>query len=88
MITTLFADRLAAEKILVNEICPGVIRTGMTAAVQEKYNRLIDEGMIPIARWGEPEDIAKVVDVLCSGALGYTTGQSVLVDGGMHIRKL
>lgn len=88
MITMLFADRLAAEGIPVNEICPGVIRTGMTAAVQEKYDRLIGEGLIPIARWGEPEDIAKAVDVLCSGTLGYTTGQSVLVDGGMHIRKL
>ncbi|MDD6174327.1 MAG: 3-ketoacyl-ACP reductase [Firmicutes bacterium] len=88
MITMLFADRLAAEGIPVNEICPGVIRTGMTAAVQEKYDRLISEGLIPIARWGEPEDIAKAVEILCSGALGYTTGQSILVDGGMHIRKL
>ena len=57
-------------------------------AVQEKYDRLISEGLIPIARWGEPEDIAKAVEILCSGALGYTTGQSILVDGGMHIRKL
>jgi Dehydrogenases with different specificities (related to short-chain alcohol dehydrogenases) len=88
MITMLFADRLAGEGIPVNEICPGVIRTGMTAAVQEKYDRLIAEGLIPIARWGEPEDIAKAVEVLCSGALGYTTGQSLLVDGGMHIRRL
>ncbi len=88
MVTMLFADRLAGEGIPVNEICPGVIRTGMTATVQEKYDRLIEGGLIPIARWGEPEDIAKAVDVLCSGALGYTTGQSILVDGGMHIRKL
>ena len=88
MITMLFADRLASEGIPVNEICPGVIRTGMTAAVQEKYDRLIAGGLIPIARWGEPEDIANAVWTLCSGALGYTTGQSLMVDGGMHIRKL
>lgn len=88
MITMLFADRLAAEGIPVNEICPGVIRTGMTAAVQEKYDRLIADGLIPIARWGEPKDIADAVWVLCSGALGYTTGQSVMVDGGMHLRRL
>jgi 3-oxoacyl-[acyl-carrier protein] reductase len=88
MVTMLFADRLAGEGILVNEICPGVIRTGMTATVQEKYDRLIAGGLIPIARWGEPEDIAKAVYALCSGELGYTTGQSVIVDGGMHIRRL
>lgn len=88
MITKLFADRLASEAIPVNEICPGVIHTPMTSTVQEKYDRLIEQGLIPLERWGEPEDIAKVVDVLCSGAFDYTTGESIIVDGGMHIRKL
>lgn len=88
MVTMLFADRLAGEGILVNEVCPGVIRTGMTAAVKEKYDRLIANGLIPVARWGEPEDVANAVWALCSGMLGYTTGQSLMVDGGLHIRKL
>ena len=88
MVTMLFADRLASENITVNEICPGVIMTGMTEVVKAKYDKLIAEGLIPIARWGMPEDVANAVYTLCSGALGYTTGQSIAVDGGMHIRKL
>ncbi len=88
MITKLFADRLASEGITVNEICPGIIETGMTAAVKEKYDRLIEGGLIPLGRWGMPEDIAKAVVALCDGTFGYTTGESFILDGGMHIRKL
>ena len=88
MITKLFADRLAAEGITVNEICPGIIATGMTAAVKEKYDNLIAGGLVPLGRWGQPEDIAKAVVALCDGTFGYTTGQSFILDGGMHIRKL
>ena len=88
MITTLFADRLAEYGITVNEIRPGIIATGMTEKVKEKYDKLIDGGLLPIKRWGQPEDIANAVWVLCSGALPYVTGQSVDVDGGFHIRRL
>ena len=88
MITKLFADRLASENIMVNEIRPGIIRTGMTAKVKEKYDNLIDGGLLPIKRWGEPEDIAKGVYALCSGLLPYVTGQSLDVDGGFHIQRL
>ena len=88
MITKLFADRLAADGITVNEICPGIIATGMTAAVKEKYDTLIAGGLVPLGRWGQPDDIAKAVVALCDGTFGYTTGQSFILDGGMHIRKL
>ena len=88
MITKLFADRLAGDGITVNEICPGIIRTGMTQAVKEKYDRLIENGLVPLGRWGEPEDIARAVVALADGTLGYTTGVSLIVDGGMHIRSL
>ena len=88
MVTTLFADRLSSEGIICNEICPGVIMTGMTEVVKAKYDKLIAEGLIPIARWGQPDDIAKAVVSLCDGTFGYTTGQSIAVDGGMHIRRL
>lgn len=88
MITTLFADRLAEYNITVNEVRPGIIMTGMTSTVKEKYDKLIAEGILPIKRWGQPEDIAKAVYVLANGDLGYTTGQSVDVDGGFHIRRL
>ena len=88
MITKLFADRLASDGITVNEICPGIIATGMTAAVKEKYDNLIAGGLVPLGRWGQPDDIAKAVVALCDGTFGYTTGQSFILDGGMHIRKL
>ena len=88
MITKLFADRLAGDGITVNEICPGIIRTGMTSTVKEKYDRLIENGLVPLGRWGEPEDIARAVVALADGTLGYTTGVSLIVDGGMHIRSL
>lgn len=88
MITKLFADRLASEGINVNEICPGIIATGMTATVKEKYDKLIAEGLVPLGRWGTPDDIAKAVVALCDGTFGYVTGQSFILDGGMHIRKL
>ena len=88
MITKLFADRLASEGVTVNEICPGIIATGMTAAVKEKYDRLIEGGLVPLGRWGQPEDIAKTVLALCDGTMGYMTGETLIIDGGMHIRRL
>ncbi len=88
MVTKLFADRLAEYGIVVNEVRPGIIATDMTSTVQEKYDNLIEDGLLPIKRWGRPEDIADAVFALCSGALPYVTGQSIDVDGGFHIRRL
>ena len=88
MVTALFADRLAEYGIPVNEIRPGIIATGMTDKVKEKYDSLIDGGLLPIKRWGLPEDIADAVFALCNGSLPYITGQSLDVDGGFHIRRL
>lgn len=88
MMTKLFADRLAEYGITVNEICPGIIATGMTEKVKEKYDKLIAGGLVPLGRWGQPEDCANAIYTLTSGMLGYTTGQSIIVDGGMHIQRL
>ena len=88
MLTTLYADRLAAEGILVNEVRPGVIATDMTSKVQSKYDSLIENGTFPIARWGTPEDVAGAVSLLCSDRLRYTTGNYIDVDGGFHIQRL
>lgn len=88
MVTKLFADRLANEGIMVNEIRPGIIKTGMTDKVKGKYDALIDGGILPLKRWGMPEDIADAVYVLCSGQLPYVVGQSIDVDGGFHIQRL
>lgn len=88
MLTSLYADRLAAEGILVNEVRPGVIATDMTSAVTEKYDRLIADNVFPIARWGRPEDVAGAVSALCSDKFLYTTGNYIDVDGGFHIQRL
>ena len=88
MLTKLYADRLAGEGIRVYEVRPGVIQTDMTAAVQGKYDQLIRQGMFPIARWGQPEDVAKAVRAFCSDDFAYTTGNYIDVDGGFHIRRL
>ena len=88
VMTKLFAARLADDGILVYEICPGVIASDMTAPVKEKYNKLIDEGLSPIRRWGTGEDVATAVEILASGRLTFTTGERLNVDGGFHIRRL
>ena len=88
MITMLFADRLAEYLIPVNEVRPGIIATGMTEKVKAKYDALIEGGLFPMARWGEPDDVASAVLSLCNGALPYVTGQAINVDGGFHIRRL
>lgn len=88
MVTTLFADRLAEYGIPVNEVRPGIIATDMTSKVQGKYDALIDGGLLPIKRWGQPEDIAAAVWTLCNGSLPYVTGQVINADGGFHLRRL
>ena len=86
--TLLFADRLADEGIRVYEVCPGVISSDMTAPVRDKYDRLIAEGLTPIRRWGQPEDVGRAVVALAGDAFPFSTGDCINVDGGFHIRRL
>lgn len=88
MVTKLFADRLAGEGILVFEVRPGTILTDMTMAVKDKYEKLIEEGLTPIKRLGQPEDVADMVYAACTGLLDFTTGQVLNADGGFHLRRL
>jgi 3-oxoacyl-[acyl-carrier protein] reductase len=88
MMTMLYADRLAEFGIGVFEIRPGIIATDMTAVVKEKYDELIAEGITPIKRWGQPEDVAKAVSAIAEGKLDFSTGQVINVDGGFHLRRL
>lgn len=88
MNTLLFADRLAAEGINVYEIRPGIIKTPLTEIVKDKYDKLISEGLLPIKRWGLPEDIAKAIVAIAEDYLPYSTGQVIDVDGGYHIHRL
>ncbi len=88
MMTMLYADRLAEYGIGVFEIRPGIIETDMTSVVKDKYDKLIAEGLTPIKRWGQPEDIAKAVGAIAEGRLDFSTGQVINVDGGFHLRRL
>lgn len=88
MMTKLFADRLAEYGINVYEVRPGIIATDMTSVVKEKYDNLISNGLTPIKRWGEPEDIAKVVVAIAEGLLPFSTGEIINVDGGFHLQRL
>jgi 3-oxoacyl-[acyl-carrier protein] reductase len=87
MATKLWASRLGEFNIPVYEIQPGVIRTDMTEGVQEKYNRLFQNGLAIQQRWGTAEDIGKVAAAMATGKMPYSTGQVVLVDGGMTIPR-
>jgi 3-oxoacyl-[acyl-carrier protein] reductase len=88
MMTALYADRLAEYGILVYEVRPGIIETDMTRTAREKYDRLIGEGLTPIRRWGQPEDVARAVAALAEGYFPFSTGEIVNVDGGFHLRRL
>ncbi len=88
MMSRVFALRLASEGIHTYEVRPGIIRTDMTAVAREKYDRLFAQGIAPISRWGEPEDVGRTVAMLASGALPYSTGEIVHVDGGLSLPRL
>ena len=88
MATQLFAVRLGEYNIPVYEVRPGIIATDMTAKVTEKYDKLIAEGLTVQQRWGLPEDVGKAVAALSTGSFPYSTGQVIMVDGGMNIPKL
>lgn len=88
MATRLWASRLGEFEIPVYEIQPGVIQTDMTAGVQEKYERLFQQGLAIQQRWGTPADIGKVAAAMASGSMPYSTGQVVMVDGGLSIPRL
>ena len=88
MAARLFAVRLAAAGIGVFEIRPGIIRTAMTASVQDKYSARIAEGLVPAGRWGEPSDIAAMILPLVTGQMQFATGAIIPADGGLSIQRL
>jgi 3-oxoacyl-[acyl-carrier protein] reductase len=88
MMTQLFSVRLAPMGIAVYEIRPGIIQSDMTAAVKEKYDHLLANGLTLIPRWGQPEDIGKIVAAIATNHFPYTTGQVFMADGGMLIDRL
>lgn len=88
MMTALLADCLSPWGINVYEIQPGLIETDMTRGVKARYDALIEDGLTPIPRWGQPEDIGKAVAAIAGGALPFSTGEIIRVDGGFHMHRL
>ena len=88
MTARLFAARLAADGIPVYEVRPGIIATDMTAPVRDAYDRRIADGLVPARRWGQPDDVGRVVAALARGDLPYATGSVIHVDGGLSIPRL
>ncbi|MEO7270379.1 MAG: 3-ketoacyl-ACP reductase [Vicinamibacterales bacterium] len=88
MAARLFAARLAGDGIPVFEVRPGVIATDMTARVKELYDQRIADGLIPEGRWGEPDDVGRIVAALVRGDAPYATGTVINVDGGLSIPRL
>ena len=88
MATQLWATRLGEFGIPVFEMRPGIIKTDMTAAVQAKYDKLIAEGLLVQPRWGTPDDVGRAVALLARGEFPYSTGQVIMVDGGLTLPRL
>ncbi|MEX0779425.1 MAG: 3-ketoacyl-ACP reductase [Balneolales bacterium] len=88
MHSKLWAVRMAEFDIPVYEVQPGIIKTDMTEAVTDKYDKLISEGLTVQPRWGYPEDVGKAVSALANGSFPYSTGQVIMVDGGLTLQQL
>ncbi len=87
MLVRQFAVRLAPAGIAAWEIRPGLIRTDMTAPVRARYDGMIADGMVPMPRWGEPDDIGRTVAALAQGLIPYATGEIIHVDGGLRLPR-
>lgn len=88
MVTQLFAFRLGEFDIPVYEVRPGIISTDMTAAVKEKYDQLFEKGLCVQNRWGYPDDVGKAVSAIALNYFPFSTGQVIMVDGGLTMQRL
>ncbi len=88
MATQLWAARLTEFGIDVFEVRPGIIATDMTSGVKEKYDKLIESGLLLDKRWGKPEDIGRCVTALARGDVPYAPGQVLVLDGGLTLQRL
>ncbi len=82
--TRALAREVASRSITVNAVAPGFIPTKLTGDLPDDV-RDATLGMIPLARWGDPDEIANAVAFLASDEAAYITGQTLNVDGGMAI---
>lgn len=85
-LTKSLAVELGRHGVTVNCICPGPIRTGMTAEIPDDAKELYAKRRVPLRRYGEPEEVAHMTLNLCLPASSFVNGAIIPVDGGMTIR--
>jgi len=78
--TKALAQEVGRRNITVNAIAPGFIKTEMTEGLDEKQLKI----MIPVNRFGEPEEVAHAVGFFASKEAGYITGEVLSINGGMY----
>ncbi len=83
-LTKSVAKELARRGVTCNAVAPGFIKTDMTNILSEKVKEQV-RPLIPLQRFGEPEEVAAAVSFLASPAAGYVNGQVLVVDGGLHM---
>ena len=88
MLVRLLADALGEHGINVYEVRAGLISTGGGDEDRARYDRLIQQGLTPIRRWGRPQDVALAVAAVDEDLLAYSTGEVINVDGGFHVRRM
>lgn len=81
------AVELAPSGVTVNCVCPGPIRTGMTAVIPDEHKERFARRRVPMRRYGEPEEVADVILSLLLPSASYATGAVVTVDGGLTVQN-
>ncbi len=86
-LTRALAVELGREGITVNCICPGPIRTGMTAGIPDEHKTIFAKRRTAMGRYGDPAEVAHITLSLCLPAASYITGVTIPVDGGLMARN-
>ena len=82
-LTKSYAVELGRQGVTVNCICPGPIRTGMTAGISDADKETYAKRRVPLRRYGDPEEVAQMTLSLCLPAASFLNGAIIPVDGGM-----